>query len=144
MPGETCVLPENKFTIIADVPATRQSRLRFGTKISSITGEQTEIPDLIWPISDATADRRLLKANRCHVPRLRPRREGCVFHFRGVIKLTETAGDGEAACVVRSPNHRTESVLVASEPIDEVQGRSGGALVANRGDIFVNQRRTDE
>src|SRR6202011_1758004 len=120
MPSETRILPEDEFTIIANLTTARQSWLGFGPEISAIARRQTKIPYLIRPKANAPTESRLIESNRGHVPRLRTRRERSVFHFRRIIKLYNATGDGKTARVVRTPNHGTESVLTSVESVDEI------------------------
>src|SRR5207302_2555104 len=57
MPGEADVLAQNALVVIADITAIRQRPHRFGPEIRAIARGEPEVPHLIWPKSDARADR---------------------------------------------------------------------------------------
>ena len=145
MQGVTDVLTENELPVIIDIAARRQRRRGFASKISAIAGGQTQVPGLAWPKADARIEGRLIETHRGDVPRFGARREGRIFHFGGVIKLAKSSRDGNTACVTRSPNHRIKFILrIRLKPADEILRRSGRGLIADGGDVFINQRCVDE
>src|SRR5439155_15408661 len=105
MPGETGVLPENKFPVIADTASWRQRLFRFRPKIWAVACRYAKVPDLIWPETETSSESRMIEIGLCDVPRFRTRRERRVFHFGRVIKSAKAARDRNSAGVTRSPNH---------------------------------------
>ena len=95
----------------------------------------------------------MLESGLGHTPRLRPRGEGRVLHFRGVIKSAEGAGDRDAAGIAWSPDDGIAQIFVGViavivladvPPIQELVGVFWRPVVPDTGEILVRQRRVDE
>src|SRR6266478_3530926 len=145
MPCEADVLSKNKLSIVADVPTGRQRRFCFTPKIWALATREAEIPSFVRPESDPAAKSRIFEAILGNVPGFGTRGERRIFHFDGVIKSTQPAGDRNPAGIVRSPDHWIEGVLsLEVRCIDEIQRVRRGVLVLNGSHIFINQRRANK
>src|SRR5262249_11322032 len=115
MPCEADVLPKNKLSIVADVPTGRQRGFCFTSEIWAFATREAEVPSFVRPESDPTAKSRIFKTILSNIPGLRTRGERCIFHFDGIIKLAQLAGNRNPAGVARSPDQWIECVFSLEE-----------------------------
>src|SRR4029077_6854443 len=145
MPREADVLSQNKLSIVANVLPRRSRMFGLTPKIWALATREAKIPSFVRPESEPAAKSRIFKASLRDIPGFGTRREGCILHFDGIIKSTQSAGNRNPAGVVRSPDHWIECILSHEvRCIDEIQRRVRGVLVLNRSHIFINQRRANE
>src|SRR5436190_20053212 len=144
MQGKADVLPEKEFVIIANTATLWQGWCSFRAKIGTIARGETKIPRLVGPKSNPAADRWMIEANLSRIPGFRPRSEGRILDFQGIIEFPDFACYRSARRVAWSPNEREVDVFVRDKVVGELTHPPRRVNIRNRGQVFVGQWRRDE
>src|SRR4051812_20693202 len=112
MPGEGNILRQEELAIIADPTTGWKSRRRFGEEVMTSARGKADIPHFIRAKASASTEAGMFESDLRNAPGFWPGRQRGIFHFHGVIEPAGTAGECDAARVVRTPNNRKAQILI--------------------------------
>ncbi len=135
MPFKGDVLANQNLVVITEAAAPRQRRLRFIHKVSSAACEESKIPHLVRPESQASAHRRPFEVHPRCIPAFGAGRERRILEFDRVVELSDLSRGGETGGVTRPPDDRIVFILVVVQFGIEIR-REGGAARSSMAVIF--------
>src|SRR6267378_1470563 len=120
MQSKADILPEKEFMIIANAAPNWQGWCSFRAKIGAIARGETEIPRLVRPKSNPTAESRVVKTNLSRIPGFRSRSERRILDFEGITEFPHFACYRSAGRVAWSPDERNVDVFVRDKVVGKL------------------------